>query len=843
MAAPVTECPADEQLQAFLGGQNSADTQQHVAEHIDLCSDCQHRLGELVSGPDWQRLANSKPSPAAAATGRVANDRTIPQPIADPAESPPQIPGFEVLAKVGSGGMASVYQARQVRVNRIVALKLLTGNFATQPERLLRFRREAEAVGRLQHPAIVPVFEYGEYEGQPFIVQEFADGGTLESKTDAVPQSAAQTADWAIEITDAVRHAHEQGVLHRDIKPSNIMFAGDQVRLGDFGLAKFVDVEDELTQTEAVFGTPAYMSPEQSLGLQHEIAPTTDVFSLGVVLYELLTGISPFRAGTPVESLRLVQEHQPVAPRQLQPAVPRDLNTICMKCLEKDPAARYDGANSLLEDLERFRDGLPILARPPGALLRLWKLTRRHPAIAALTCCLLATIVVLLNMWVQFTSSLQTQTTIAQNKTRQTQAALDAQQQTTAAGQAVLKFLTEDLLQSVLVQHLGVNARIVDVLAAADESLGNQFSGEPRIEADIRATVGSMYFELREPLKALPHLERAIALYRLLQANPLNMFILDHDHINDTRFALAHTYKMLRRYDDALAEVDSMLAMKEGDIPDERRFNLRRLRIGILMASDRQKSVLADLQSLLAEADDRFGRDHEVSLRILGLIGVACHNAGNTQEAIRIHRQEIELAKKVLGPKDSGTLASMNNLAVRLAQTGQLQEARELHEYLLEAKLTVQGSNSASTIGHLHNLAMTCWRMGDRDAATQHLQKAVDGRVRVYGSADPRTLESSYQLARMLILMEEYERGEKLLDRRLAPEIADDLAERGGSVQWVHWLCAYAQMKAKVDDIPRANELLAVAQAIGERHSESDQPPIKYLSETRTLLSELSDKS
>jgi WD40 repeat protein len=312
---------------------------------------------------------------------------------------PPVVPGFEVQRVLGRGGMGIVYLARQQGLNRLVALKMiLSGAHADTLERQ-RFRREAEAVARLQHPGIVQVHQVGEHEEMPFLVLEYVPGGPLSSRLAGQPQPPELAAAWVAALADAVGHAHEQGVVHRDLKPANVLVAGhlpagsplspQQLKITDFGLAKAVTGDAEAPEAPTmpgdVLGTPSYMAPEQAEGRTQEVGPLADVYALGAILYELLTGRPPFKADNALNTLRQVVEAEPAAPRVLNPGVPRDLEVICLKCLRKEPGKRYPSAAALSEDLGRYRRGEPIYARPVGALERGWRLVRRNPVVSALT--------------------------------------------------------------------------------------------------------------------------------------------------------------------------------------------------------------------------------------------------------------------------------------------------------------------------------------------------------------------------------------------------------------------------------------------------------------------------
>jgi tetratricopeptide (TPR) repeat protein/tRNA A-37 threonylcarbamoyl transferase component Bud32 len=310
---------------------------------------------------------------------------------------PERLGDYELLEEIGRGGMGVVYRARQVSLKRIVAVKmLLAGQRAGEVGRQ-RLLQEAEAAGHLQHPNIVAVHEVGEKDGQPYFSMDYVEGKSLAAlvRENLLPAAAAAT--YVRTIALAVQYAHQQGTLHRDLKPANVLIdASGQPRITDFGIAKRIAGDSQLTATGDVLGTPSYMSPEQAAGKLQQIGPASDIYALGAILYELLTGRPPFRADTPLDTLRQVVETDAVSLRLLNPKVPRDLETICRKCLEKEPGKRYPNGQALADDLERFLKGEPIRARPPRAWERALKWAKRRPALAALAAvCALAVLTVL----------------------------------------------------------------------------------------------------------------------------------------------------------------------------------------------------------------------------------------------------------------------------------------------------------------------------------------------------------------------------------------------------------------------------------------------------------------
>jgi serine/threonine-protein kinase len=393
-------CPSPEQLSDFLAEALPPAEGAALEAHVEGCPDCQQALERLTPGAppaDVLRRLENRP-PTLPWTLSLAG-----RPPALEAETPsPNVPGYEVLQELGRGGMGVVYLARQVALDRTVALKMI---LHASPEARARFRVEAQAVARLRHPHIVQVHDFDEADGRPYFCLEYVEGGSLEARTRHAPQPPRQAALLAEKVAAAVQHAHDKGVIHRDLKPGNVLLVeGPETplehctpKVTDFGLAKLAAASprpDQVrTEAGAVLGTPSYMAPEQARG--REVGPAADVWAVGALLYDLLIGRPPFYGETALDTLQQVLTQEPVAPRRLQPKVPRDLETICLKCLEKDPAHRYPSAQKLADDLANFREGRPIWARRAGPLERALRWVKREPRTAALVALALASVLLL----------------------------------------------------------------------------------------------------------------------------------------------------------------------------------------------------------------------------------------------------------------------------------------------------------------------------------------------------------------------------------------------------------------------------------------------------------------
>jgi eukaryotic-like serine/threonine-protein kinase len=389
----MTQCPDRDHLERLLD-HRLADTElDEMEQHIEGCATCQQALEELTGDPvrgrepgrdGWITLIGPEPGPAVdprdltdgATTGN--HERT--------ARVVPTVAGYDLKGELGRGGMGVVYEARHVRLNRPCALKMILAGAHAGPEDVARFVTEAEAIARLQHPSIVQIRHIGDADGLPYLELEYVDGGSLDRQLDGTPWPATRAARLAELVALGIAEAHRQGIVHRDLKPSNVFLAADGTpKVGDFGLAKLMDRQAALTRSESVMGSSSYMAPEQASGHAREAGPPVDVYAVGAVLYELLTGRPPFRGTTANETIEQVKTTEPVPPSRLVPGVPRDVETICLKCLRKEPGKRYETAEALADDLRRFLDGRPILARPTSGVERAWRWCRRNRLVAAMT--------------------------------------------------------------------------------------------------------------------------------------------------------------------------------------------------------------------------------------------------------------------------------------------------------------------------------------------------------------------------------------------------------------------------------------------------------------------------
>ena len=437
-------------LQAVEAGQQP-DRDEWLTKHPDVAAEVR---SFFANQDDFARLAaplSAAPKPLAPSEpATLAQSPAAPSAL-EVGNRVPYFGDYELLEKIAMGGMGVVYKARQLSANRVVALKMiLAGHLASETE-VRRFRAEAEAAANLDHPHLVPIYEVGEHQGQQYFSMKFIAGGSLSAKIAELRRDLRAAVQLLATVARAVHYAHQRGILHRDLKPANILLdTQGQPHVTDFGLAKKVGGDSGMTQSGVIVGTPSYMAPEQAAA-KKDLSVAVDVYSLGAILYELLTGQPPFRGATPMDTLLQVLEQEPPAPRSLQPNVPRDLETITLKCLAKVPGRRYPSAEALAEELERWLRGESILARRVGQVERAAKWVRRNPVVAGLlTALVLAVTAGFVAFFVKYLDEMaqadlaRRQTEIAEGKTKELESALGAvREQSGLKDKAVKQLLAE----------------------------------------------------------------------------------------------------------------------------------------------------------------------------------------------------------------------------------------------------------------------------------------------------------------------------------------------------------------------------------------------------------------
>jgi tetratricopeptide (TPR) repeat protein len=643
---------------------------------------------------------------------------------------------YELLGEIARGGMGVVYRARQISLDRVVALKMILGGQLAGAEEVRRFRQEAEAAAQLKHPNIVAIHEVGERHGQPFFSMDFIEGQTLRQLTRDNPLSASRAADLLKIVAEAVHYAHERGVIHRDLKPSNVLVdASGGPHVTDFGLAKRIGSDADLTVSGMVVGTPSYMPPEQASGRNKTVGPLSDVYALGAMLYDLLTGRPPFRGATPAETMAQLEGQEPVSPRLLNANVPRDLETICLKCLEKSPSQRYASAQALADELGRFLRDEPILARPAGWLEKGWRWCRRNPAAAAALALLLVVAVGSpIAAW-----RINVERIIAEEKARVAQIALN---------------------------EVTVSRRAAGDLPGAEEASRNATSVRGKTVSDTNDA--QAFFNLADALwnkgqqaEAEQHLIRALEIQRR-QLGPTNLAVgqslvtLANVQWERGRFSQSEATfsEAFGIFSSLLPETDPTIAIlwnnrgtmlaKKGDLAGAEAAHLQALTIrtnaypdghaNVAYSLNQLAGVLMDLgrtdeaASRAREALDigrRLGGAHTVIADSLSVLGALALNQGRLDSAETNHSEALSLREKLLGPENGDVADSLDALGVVRAMQGNLKAARAHLEKSVAMSCKVKAKDHPDVIPHLIALSWVLQQEGDTPAAAAGRQEAL----------------------------------------------------------------------------------------------------------------------
>jgi serine/threonine-protein kinase len=659
---------------------------------------------------------------------------------------PTGIPGYEILSVLGRGGMGVAYQARHLKLNRIVALKMVLAGVHAPATTIDRFIAEAKAVAKLQHPNIVQVFDSGSHLGQPYMAIEFCAGGSLARQIDGTPWTPERAAVVVQTLAGAMQVAHDKGIVHRDLKPANVLLTADgTLKIGDFGLAKELDAADQ-TATGAILGTPSYMAPEQALGRGREVGPAADIYALGGILYEMLTGRPPFKGTTPMETVIQVRDQEPVPVRQLQPGVPRDLETICHKCLMKNPQARYRSAQALADDLRRFRAGEPIAARPIRTFERMYKWSRRRPALAALIAVSVLGVVAMVAGGAYFTARLGDQITRAESAERDANRRADEARESEADMLAYSRFLTEDVLAVARPKDqeggLGIDTTVRQALDAAAGRIPERFEGRPRAELKAREGIGMTYLYVGEPAKALEQLDRVFKLSVQLDGkfHPESLRCQDN---------LAGALRDAGRIQDALALYESTLAARRSVLGEDHPQTLTTANnlAGVYREIGKLELALELYKKTLSQREDRMGPDHPDTLLSRHSLAFILDSLGRYDESIPLHREVYRRRRIQPGPNHADTLSTMHNLAYALRLSGKPEEAIKLFEECLQRKREVLGPNNPDTLTTMSVLGLSYRSVKRHSEAIALLEEVLKRGVAGPGPEHPDTLFAFNNLA------------------------------------------------------------------------------------------------
>jgi tetratricopeptide (TPR) repeat protein len=673
----------------------------------------------------------------------------------------PAIAGYEILGELGRGGMGVVYRARQLRLNRPCALKMIRAGDLAGARDAVRFLAEAEAAAKLRHPHIVQIFGMGEHEGRPYLELEYIEGGSLAQRLEGTPWPPHRAAGLIETLAGAVAAMHARGVVHRDLKPANVLLEADGTpKIADFGLAKAMGVDSGLTGTGEILGTPSYMAPEQAGGGGQGVGPAADVYALGAILYELLTGRPPFKAAMVLETLEQVRSAEPVAPQRLVPKLPIDLETICLKCLQKEPQGRYGTAADLADELGRYLRGEPIRARRISAAGRAWRWCRRNPVLAPLA----ISVPVLLVVGTAVSTYLAIRAIAAERAARSERDAALAQQrradQQAAIARAVSDFLQRDLLYAASPdnQFGGRKLTVEEILGRAAAGLPGSFGDQPVVEAEIRWTVGDAYLALGLYAEARTHLERAHELRRrVLGPEAPETLIAVKD--------LGRTALYQGRYDEAEPLLRKALdGLRRLRGPEDREILRTMNDLGVLYYFRGEYDRAEPLFEQALDGRRRaFGPEHEDTLQTANNLAMLYSQQGQYAQAEPLVVQVLDGMRRVRGPEHPDTLTLMNNLAMLYLNLGRYDEAEPLFRQALDGRRRTLNPEHPSTLASMHNLALLHRARGRFDEAERLARQAVDGMHRAIGPEHPQTLGATNHLARVYLDLGRYDRVEELL--------------------------------------------------------------------------------
>ena len=652
---------------------------------------------------------------------------------------PASIGDYRIISLLGQGGMGAVYEAEQDQPRRLVALKVIKAPWVS-PELLHRFAQESQALGRLHHPGIAQIYEAGSADTgfgvQPFFAMELIHGKPLVEYANTYKLNARQRLALMIQVCEAVQHAHQRGIIHRDLKPGNILVdESGQPKILDFGLARATDMDAQATrQTDIgqLLGTLAYMSPEQVLADPLELDTRSDVYAMGVMLYELLAGKMPYELSRQLhEAVRTIQEVDPAQLSTVNRLYRGDIETIVAKALEKDKNRRYSSAADLADDIRRYLEDQPITAKPASAGYQLRKFARRHKALVAGIAAVIVVLVlgIVASTWEAVQA--RKQSAIAQAQS--------------AIARAVNDFLQKDLLAQASAYHQSKpdpDLKVRTALDRAAQNIQGKFDKQPEVEAAIRSTMGNTYSDLGLYTEAREQLERALKLESrdLGPGNPQTL---------DTMLSLEDTEESQGKYAEAETLGRQALEISRRSQGPENPITLRAMNRLTSVYDDEGKDIQAEPIALQALEISRrvLGPETAATIGSMHYLGIIYYDLGKYPQAEEIMSKTLEIRRRLQGPDHPDTLAEMNNLAATYAGQGKWAQAAALCSQTLEGRRRALGPEHPDTLDSMANLASDDRDLGKYSEAEALDQQTLEIQRRVLGAQHPLTLRSMHNLA------------------------------------------------------------------------------------------------
>jgi eukaryotic-like serine/threonine-protein kinase len=655
---------------------------------------------------------------------------------------------YEIIEELGHGGMGRVFATRQPGLGRIIAVKALREG--VDPELDLRFMREMQTIARLRHPNIVSVHESGRADGNLYFSMDYIEGGDLAARLRVETIPAREAAYLMSRVAEALAYSHDQGILHRDLKPSNILLDGKEPKLADFGLASQIGPGGDLTAVTRVLGTPHYIAPEALSDGSAALSVASDVYSAGIILFEMLTGRTPFAGASVMELPALIRDAEPPPVRMLAPGVPRDLETICLKCLEKDPLRRYSSASALAEDLRRFLDGRPIVARPAGTWHRLAQLCRRHRLAVGASAFVALTLIgaTALSLWFA-----------ARARKAEHEAAAESQ-----ISKAVVAFLENDLLiQAAPDAQPDRDIKLRTVLDRAADKISKSMAGQPMPERSLRQALAQTYESLGEYPKAIEQLQKAVELDGRLDGPQARATLTDEGE-------LAVMQARTGRFDEALKAMTALIPIEEKVLgPDDPQvIHAGNDLIFILSQTGNIQKAETVAREVAAHAERVLGPDASDTLDAEADLSSMYFWEGRYAEAEPLNRRVIAGYKALYGPDNARTLTAMGNLAAVYASEDRMREAQEMDEQIYNVRKRILGPDHPDTLRVLNNWGSVLRQGGEFRRATEINRLSYEGRLKLYGPSNSETLMSQANLAWALL-----ESGDRAGARQLAVQGLD----------------------------------------------------------------------